>query len=183
MVLDDRHLSFARAGTTTVIPLAAIVDLSIGTYPRVMSPSGLDFISVTYKERGQTKRLFFTPIDGWFGPAFRFNRFVADWFNSIRAAIVTATGYAPGNTPANQLGTPPSSRAVILLLLLPLVVSLLLLAGPLFLLRPKVAPVLAPTAPVLAPTAPMRPEAAPPPKVVAPPHQIRGKPPDSGIKE
>ena len=33
MVLDDRHLSFARAGTTTVIPLAAIRDLSIGHLP------------------------------------------------------------------------------------------------------------------------------------------------------
>ena len=72
MVLDDRHLSFARAGTTTVIPLAAIRDLSIGTYPRVMSPAGLDFISVTYEEGGQTKRLFFSPIEGWFGPAFSF---------------------------------------------------------------------------------------------------------------
>jgi predicted Ser/Thr protein kinase len=178
MVLDDRHLSFARAGTTTVIPLAAIVDLSIGTYPRVMSPSGLDFISVTYKERGQTKRLLFTPVDGWFGPAFRFNRFVADWFNSIRAAIVTATGYAPGNTPANQLGTPPSSRAVILALLLPLVVSLLLLPG-MLLWRATVPP-------VRAPAAPMRPEVAPRltlPKDVPPPRQIRGKPPDSGINE
>jgi len=187
LVLDDRHLSFARAGTTTVIPLAAIVDLSIGTYPRVMSPSGLDFISVTYKERGQTKRLFFTPIDGWFGPAFRFNRFVADWFNSIRAAIVTATGYAPGNTPANQLGTPSSSWAVIVVLLLPLIASLLLLAGPIFLLRQKVPPVRAPAAPMQPEGVPspklMRPEGAPSPKDVAPPPQIRGKPPDSGFNE
>ena len=181
MVLDDRHLSFARAGTTTVIPLAAISDLSIGTYPRVMSPAGLDFISVTYEERGQTKRLFFSPIEGWFGTPFHFNRFVADWFNAIRAAIVTATGYAPGNTPANQLGTPSSSRAVILVLLLPLVASLVLLAG-MVLWRPEVPPVLAPTAPVVAPSAPM-PEGAPSPKDVAPPPQIRGKPPDSGIKE
>jgi hypothetical protein len=175
MVLDDHHLSFARAGTTTVIPLAAIVDLSIGTYPRVMSPAGLDFISVTYKERGQTQRLFFSPFEGWFGPAFRFNRYIADWFNSIRAAIVAATGYAPGNTPAHQLGTPPSSRAVILVLLLPLIASLLLLAGPLFLLRQKVPPVLAPTSPI------MRPDMAPPP--VAPSPQIRDKPPDSGFNE
>jgi hypothetical protein len=111
MVLDDRHLSFSRAGTTTVIPLAAIRDLSIGTYPRVMSPAGLDFISVTYEEGGQTKRLFFSPTEGWFGAPFHFNRFVADWFSAIRAAIVAATGRAPGNTPANQLGTPSSSRS------------------------------------------------------------------------
>ena len=173
MVLDDRHLSFARAGTTTVIPLAAIRDLSIGTYPRVMSPAGLDFISVTYEERKQTNRLFFSPIEGWFGTPFHVNRFVADWFNAIRAAIVTATGRAPGNTPANQLGTPSSSWGVILVLLLPLVVSLLLLAG-MVLWREKVAP-------VRAPAAPMRTEIAPPP--VAPSPKISGKPPDSGINE
>ena len=82
------------------------------------------------------------------------------------AAIVTATGRAPGNTPANQLGTPSSSPAVILVLLLPLVASLLLLAG-MVLWRPEVAPVLAPTA---------RPD-------IAPPAKIPVKPPDSGIKE
>ena len=167
MVLDDRHLSFARAGTTTVIPLAAIRDLSIGTYPRVMSPAGLDFISATYEEDGQTKRLFFSPIEGWFGPPFHFNRFVAEWFNALRAAIVATTGHAPGNTPANQLGTPSSSRAVILALLLPLVVSLLLLAS-MVLWRPEVAPVLAPAAPR---------------RDVAPPLKMPDERPDLGIKE
>ncbi len=136
-----------------------------------MSPAGLDFISVTYEEGGQTKRLFFSPIEGWFGPPFHFNRFVADWFNAIRAAIVTATGRAPGNTPANQLGTPSSSRAVILVLLLPLVVSLLLLAG-MVLWRPEVAPVLAPAAPAR--------RCGP---IVAPPAKIPDERPDSGIKE
>ncbi len=153
MLLDDRQVSFARAGTTTVIPLAAIRDLSIGHFPRVMSPVRSDFISVTYDEGGQTKRLFFRPFEGWFGLHSHANRFVAEWFNAIRAAIATATGRAPGNTPANQLGTPSSSRAVILVLLLPLVASLLLLAG-MVLWRPDVAPVVAPTAPA----APMRPD-------------------------
>lgn len=152
IVLDGRHLSFSRAGTTTVIPLAAIRDLSIGTYPRVMSPAGLDFISVTYEGGGQTMRLFFSPVEGWFGPPFHFNRFVADWFNAIRAAIVATTGRAPGNTPANQLGTPSSSWAVILVLLLPLAASLLFLAG-MVLWRPEAVP--------RAPTTPMRSDVPP----------------------
>ena len=105
-------------GTTTVIPLAAIRDLSIGTYPRVMSPAGLDFISVTYEEGGQTNRLFFSPSEGWFGTPFHFNRFIAEWYQCHSRAIVTATGRAPGNTPANQLGTPSSSLAVLLVLVL-----------------------------------------------------------------
>jgi hypothetical protein len=44
MLLDDRYLSFAGAATTTVIPLAAIRDLSIGHYPRVMHPLGMDWL-------------------------------------------------------------------------------------------------------------------------------------------
>ena len=75
MLLDNRQLSFARAGTTTVIPLAAIRDLSIGHFPRVMNPVGrIDFISVTYEEGGQTKRLFFSPIESLFGLLSQFNR-------------------------------------------------------------------------------------------------------------
>jgi predicted Ser/Thr protein kinase len=94
MLLDDRYLSFARALTTTVIPLAAIRDLSIGHYPRVMHPLGLDFISVTYEEDGQTKRLLFTPFEGWFGLRSHVNGFVAECFNALRAAIAAATGRA-----------------------------------------------------------------------------------------
>jgi serine/threonine protein kinase len=125
MLLDDRQLSFSRAGRTTVVPLAAIRDLSIGHYPRVMNPMRLDFISVTYNEDGKTKRLFFSPCEGWFGLPSQFNQFVAEWFNAILAAVTIATGRAPGNTPANQLGTPRSSRALLLGMLLPPLASLL----------------------------------------------------------
>jgi serine/threonine protein kinase len=179
LVLEDRHLSFTRAGTTTDIPLAAIRDLSIGTYPRVMSPAGMDFISVTYDERGQTKRLFFSPTEGWFfGTPFHFNRFIADWFNSIRTAIVTATGRAPGNTPAHQLGTPSSSRAVILTLLVPLVLSMLLaLLASGFMWMPG-----RPT-PALAPVAPLRQDVAQPPKVAIPKANIPDERPEAGIKK
>jgi hypothetical protein len=125
MLLDDSQLSFTRAGTTTFIPLAAITDLSIGRYPRVMNPLGLDFISVSYDEGGQTRRLFFSPSDGLFGTPWHFNRFVTEWFDALRAAVTAATGRTPGNTPADQLGTPSSSLVILLALLV------LLLAGPL----------------------------------------------------
>jgi serine/threonine protein kinase len=116
MFLDDCHLSFVRAGTATVIPLAAIRDLSIGHYPRVMNPAGLDFISVTYDEGGQTNRLFFSPFQGLFALPSHYNQYVAEWFDAIRAAVKTASGRAPGNTPANQLGTPSGSLALIILM-------------------------------------------------------------------
>lgn len=173
MVLDDRHLSFGRAGTTTVIPLAAIRDLSIGHYPRVMHPLGLDFISITYENGGQTRRLFFSPMEGWFGLRSHFNRFVAEWFKALRAAIATATGRAPGNTPADQLGTPSSSPAAVLALLLPLVAGVLLAA--MVLRKPEL--------PDLEPATPMLYEVAPSPKDVAPPAKLPDEGPDLGIKE
>ena len=107
----------------TIIPLAAIRDLSIGHYPRIMHPVGLDFISVTYDDNGETKRLFISPYESWFGLPSTFNRIVAEWFAAIRAAVVEATGCEPGNTPAHQLGVPPGSKALFAVLLLPLILG------------------------------------------------------------
>ena len=164
MLLDYRYLSVTLATTTTVIPLAAIRDLSIGHYPRVMHPLGLDFISVTYEEGGQTKRLLFSPrVEGWFVPLSDYNRFAAEQLNAVRAATAAATGRAPGNTPANQLGTPSSSLAVLLLILL------LLLPLPIVLLSgwprndspmpasPSSAPLITPSVPEPAKTVPPSP--------------------------
>lgn len=127
VLLDDRQLSFARVGTTTVIPLAAICDLSIGHYSRLVNPFGLDFINVTYNEGGQNNRIVFSPSDGLIAWPPRFNQFVAEWYISIRAAIVAASGRAPNNTPANQLGIPSLSRVALAL-------SLLAFASPLILI-------------------------------------------------
>jgi hypothetical protein len=109
MLLDDRELRFARAGTTTVIPLAAIRDLSIGHYPRAMNHARIDLISVTYDAGGQTKRLFFSPYESMFGLPSHFNQFVAEWFDAIRTAVKAATGREPANSPADQLGVPSGS--------------------------------------------------------------------------
>src|SRR6185503_18219287 len=47
LLLDDRQLSFSRVstGAITIIPLSAIQDLSIGRYPGIMNPAGINFIS------------------------------------------------------------------------------------------------------------------------------------------
>ncbi len=131
MLLNDRELSFARAGTATVIPLNAIRDLSIGRYPRAVNPAGIDLISVTYDEGGETKRLFFSPYERVFGLPSHFNEFVGEWFKAIRAAIVSATGREPNSTPARKLDVPPSSVAVYALwfiMLMPAVVLSIWLA-------------------------------------------------------
>jgi tRNA A-37 threonylcarbamoyl transferase component Bud32 len=135
LILDGRQLTHTHAETTTVIPLTAIRDLSIGHYPRVMNPVGIDFLSVTYGEGGQTKRLFLSPMDSIVGLPSRWNQRVAEWFHAIYNAVVAATGRPPGTTPAEKLGTPAGSKAVYGLFLLPIAigvvfVSLALHSGP-----------------------------------------------------
>ncbi len=115
LMLDDRQLSFSRAGTMTNIPLSAIGDLSLGRYPGIMNPAGINFISVTYDEGGVTKRLFFTPYEGLFGFPSQVNALVREWFEGIQAATVAATGRAPRTTPAEELGVPSGSIALLAL--------------------------------------------------------------------
>jgi serine/threonine protein kinase len=127
LLLNDRELIFARGEATTVIPLEAIRDVSLGHYPRVVHPAGIALISMIYDEGDRTRQLFFSPYQSRFGLPSSFNRFVAEWCHSIRAAAKSATGREPGTMPANQLGVPPGSLglyALYAILLVPLVVSL-----------------------------------------------------------
>ena len=117
LVLNERHLTFSGAGMHTVIPLAAIRDLSVGRFPRVMHPAGLHFLSVTYDDGGQSRRIILSPFESLIGPPSYFNQLVARWFDAIRAAATAATGHAPASTPAEKLGTPSSSIGIVTLLL------------------------------------------------------------------
>ncbi len=112
LMLDARQLTHSRTGVTTVIPLAAIRDLSIGNYPRAMNPVGIDFLSVSYEEGGGIKRVFLSPMNSFFGRPSSFNQHVAEWFHAIQDAVRDVTGRAPGTTPAEKLGTPRGSKAI-----------------------------------------------------------------------
>ena len=120
LILDERQLTHARAGTNTVIPLAAIRDLSIGSYPRSINPMGIDLLSLTYEEGGQRKQVLLSPMEGLFGFPATWNTRAAEWFTAIREAVIAATGRAPGTTPAEGLGVPGGSKMVYAVYLLPL---------------------------------------------------------------
>ncbi|MBI2477185.1 MAG: serine/threonine protein kinase, partial [Planctomycetia bacterium] len=98
--LDDSHLTITQGPKNTVIPLGAIQDLSIGRYPALVNPAGLDFISVTYESAGQSQQLFFAPYEFLIRLPSQFNQAVADWFDAIREATIAATGRAPARTSA-----------------------------------------------------------------------------------
>jgi serine/threonine protein kinase len=99
LVLDGEALTFIGSAGNTVIPLNAIKDLSVGQYSRLTKPTGLDFISVTFEQAGQTQRLYFTPHEGGFRPTWDTNLIVAEWFTAIRAAATKAAGRPPATTP------------------------------------------------------------------------------------
>ena len=121
LVLDDRQLTHTRASGTTVIPLAAIRDVSIGQYPRSMNPVGIDLLSVTYEADGQRKQVLLSPMEGYFAMPGTWNARAAEWATAIREAATTATGRAPTTTPSEQLGVPGSHVVLLKMFLMALV--------------------------------------------------------------
>ena len=122
LLLDEERLTFTSDGFPTVIPLAAITDLSIGRYPRSMNPAGINLISLNYTDGCTNKRIYLSPMEGLIGLPSTRNRDVADWHSAIREAVVAATGKPPGETPAEQLGIPRGRGIGLLLILGPAVV-------------------------------------------------------------
>ena len=142
LTLDDRCLTHACGGNTTVIPLAAIRDVSIGQYPSTMNPVGIDLLSVSYEENGRRQQVLISPMDGFFAFPFTWNALVAEWHRAVREAVTAATGRAPATTPTDHLGVPAFSKTTLLVMMLPALVAAL----PLFLLRmmnPQDEPLLA----------------------------------------
>jgi multisubunit Na+/H+ antiporter MnhB subunit len=110
----------------TTIPLAAIRDLSIGHYPRSVSPVGCDLISLTYEDGGEPRQVLISPMEGWIGLPSSRNAFAAEWHAAIQSAVLAATGRAPGSTPANELGiSQGSSWPHLLRIFLPVVITVL----------------------------------------------------------
>ena len=90
-----------------------------------MNPVGIDLLSVTYEKEGQAIQILLSPMEGfWAWPA-HWNENVADWFQTLRAAVIAATGREPGNTPADKLGLPAGSKLICLLYCLPVAVGII----------------------------------------------------------
>ncbi len=126
LILDDRQLTHSCDGATTVIPLAAIRDVSIGRYPLAMNPARIALLSVTYEERGQRRQVLLSPMDGFFALPATWNARVADWHQALREAVHAAMGRAPTTTPPDKLGVPAGSKLIHAMYLLPVAVGVVL---------------------------------------------------------
>jgi serine/threonine protein kinase len=101
--LDAENLTFASNWQSTVIPLQDIRELGIGQYSRLAKPLRLDYLAVTFEQSGQRRTLCFTPcIRGGISLPWEVNPLVADCLRTVREAVISRTGKAPGgpSTPA-----------------------------------------------------------------------------------
>lgn len=103
LVLEDERLSHTLGGVSTVIPLASIRDLGVGRYPRSLNPLGLNFLNVTYEERGVMRQVILSPTERLFSLPSTFNARAEEWHQAIRARIRSVTGGEVGATPAERL--------------------------------------------------------------------------------
>lgn len=126
MVLDDERLTITGGQEATLIPLAAIRDLSLGRFPRTVNPAGLDCISLTYSHGTGQRQLILAPFESMLGTPSQWNAHVQSWWSAILDATQDATGRAPATTPAGQLRLPGSSPALVAALLVPLAIGLTL---------------------------------------------------------
>ncbi|MCY2963142.1 MAG: serine/threonine-protein kinase [Planctomycetota bacterium] len=93
--LDEERLIYTRGNVDTVIELAEISEMGIGQYPRSVNIAGINFIALTYANRGYQRRICLSPNNGLIGflPS-QFNREVDDWHDAILDAVVR-TGHEP----------------------------------------------------------------------------------------
>ena len=135
LVLDEEKLTHTNGSGTTVIPLRAIRNLSIGRYPRTMNPAGLSVLSLTYVEDGRERRVLVSPMEGWFALPSTWNQRVKDWHAALRDAVRLATGRWPDETPTAQVPMPVSNPWSIALMVMMMVVPLFVLPMSIALLR------------------------------------------------
>jgi serine/threonine protein kinase len=90
--LNDRTLSFTSGWQSVTIPLASICSLALGEYSLVAKPIPLNFLEVTFDERGVPRTLLFTPTRSGFLPVWETNKIVAEWSSALQEAVRAATG-------------------------------------------------------------------------------------------
>ena len=139
LVLDERQLTYTTAGSTTTIPLEAIREVGIGLFPRLMTPAGLNYLSVTYEEGGGRKQVIFSPMEVMFARRLSVNQLVVDWHDAVREAVIAATGRAPAPNPvATPLTTASAFFPRLTLAALPILPALAAAVYVFFIRKPEV---------------------------------------------
>ena len=128
LILDDQQLTITHGAQVHSIPLRTIRDLSIGRFPALVNPAGLDFISVTCELDGETRQLIVSPHQGLIGLPQHFNQLVAEWFDVILETAKRIPGHTPTTRLYYKLNTPRTSRSGLAVLLIPMLLPVILIA-------------------------------------------------------
>ena len=110
LTLGSQQLTINQGRRLYEIPLRSICDLSLGRYPMLVNPAGLNFIRVTYELDGVTNCVIFSPSQGLFSLPSHFNDNVKEWFETLQATTKAATGSLPDRTAPHEIQLAKSSR-------------------------------------------------------------------------
>lgn len=123
LVLDSENLTFFGDWTSVAIPLRQIKELRRGNYSRFAKPLRLDYLAVTYEDRGAEKTLLFTMAHGPISLPPTANLKTFEWFRAVREAVITRTGKPPRGPADDQLRPSMGLGGLLLGLLVPFVLA------------------------------------------------------------
>jgi serine/threonine protein kinase len=109
--LTGDRLSFRGGSSSVEIPLRAISGISLGEYPRLTKPTGLNHIAVRFRREAGAKEevLLFTPFKSAWNATWTTNAVVDEWHRLLVEAWTRLHGRPPAEVPPGEGTAAPSS--------------------------------------------------------------------------
>ncbi len=109
--LTGDRLSFRGGSSSVEIPLRAISGISLGEYPRLTKPTGLNHIAVRFRREAGAKGevLLFTPFKSAWNATWTTNAVVDEWHRLLVEAWTRLHGRPPAEVPPGEGTAAPSS--------------------------------------------------------------------------
>ncbi|MFO1458584.1 MAG: protein kinase [Verrucomicrobiota bacterium] len=95
ITLESDRLVFVGRRDTTTIPLADVLALGLGEYPRLTKPTGLSYLAVRHREGAGERVLLLTPYNSMWDPTWTTNTVVREWHRRITEQAARIQGHAP----------------------------------------------------------------------------------------
>jgi serine/threonine protein kinase len=109
--LTGDRLSFRGGSSSVEIPLRAISGISLGEYPRLTKPTGLNHVAVRFRREAGAKEevLLFTPFKSAWNATWTTNAVVDEWHRLLVEAWTRLHGRPPAEVPPGEGTAAPSS--------------------------------------------------------------------------
>ncbi len=109
--LAGDRLSFRGGSSSVEIPLRAISGISLGEYPRLTKPTGLNHVAVRFRREAGAKEevLLFTPFKSAWNATWTTNAVVDDWHRLLVESWTRLHGRPPAEVPPGEGTAAPYS--------------------------------------------------------------------------